>query len=128
MDPAADISGARSVKSTWRLDRMAAAAAALPFLKAGGEAALQLAQTPVIGWERVETYQKGRRRPRSVVQRTSVQVRAWELGVLAVGGAIALLALTPPGARTGPASPLEDPVGWWLRGGLLQYLPGIKIP
>lgn len=61
-----------------------AAALAVPLAAQAGAAALQLAQTPVLGWERVETWTRGRKRPRTVIQRSSVSVRAWELAALGV--------------------------------------------
>ena len=59
-----------------------AAIAALPLIEPVARGALQLAQTPVLGWERVETFTKGRKRPHVVVQRTGVSLRAWELAAL----------------------------------------------
>ena len=67
----------------------AATTLALPFLEQAGRGALQLAQTPVLGWERVQSYTKGRKRPVVIVERSSVTVRAWELAL--VGGIAYLL-------------------------------------
>jgi hypothetical protein len=61
-----------------------AAIAALPLIEPVARGALQLAQTPVLGWERVESYTRGRKRPHAIVQRTSFTLRAWELA--AAGG------------------------------------------
>ena len=66
-----------------------AAIAALPLIEQAGRGALQLAQTPVLGWERVQSYTKGRKRPVVIVERSSVTVRAWELAL--VGGIAYLL-------------------------------------
>ena len=66
-----------------------AATLALPFLEQAGRGALQLAQTPVLGWERVQSYTKGRKRPVSIVERSSFTLRAWELAL--IGGIAYLL-------------------------------------
>ena len=63
---------------------MVAQTLALPLIEPLARGALQLAQTPVLGWERVQTYTKGRKRPVVIVERSSVTVQAWELA--AVGG------------------------------------------
>ena len=62
------------------------AIAALPLIEQAGRGALQLAQTPVLGWERVQSYTKGRKRPVSIVERSSVQIHAWELAALGFVG------------------------------------------
>ena len=69
------------------------AIAALPLIEQAGRGALQLAQTPVLGWERVQSYTKGRKRPVSIVERSSVQVHAWELAALGFVGVVVLWAL-----------------------------------
>lgn len=59
-------------------------AAQLGLEAAGGlaEGVGRLANTPVIGWERITTYTKGRRNPKSVVEKSTFEVRAWELALL----------------------------------------------
>lgn len=82
---------------------MVAAAAAAPLVLAFeplARAGLQLAQTPVLGWERVETWTKGRKRPRSVVQRSSFTLRAWEVAALGVVGAVGYWVVTRPDQST----------------------------
>ena len=73
-----------------------AAIAALPLIEPVARGALQLAQTPILGWERVQTYTKGRKRPVSVVERSSFTLRAWEL---ALGAGIAYFIVAGTVAR-----------------------------
>ena len=79
--------------------------------------ALQLAQTPVLGWERVETFTKGRKRPRVVIMRTSASVRAWELAVLGVTSVFVLGAFAEASNTTRPS---DNP---WL-----QLFGGLTAP
>ena len=75
---------------------MAAAPAALLALPAAETAALvarqatELAKQRVIGWERVRSYSKGRKRVQLVTERTSFELQAWELAAL---GAVGLAAV-----------------------------------
>lgn len=65
-------------------ERTAAAAAALPvalLAEKGGKAIIEVAQTPVIGWTKVEERVK---RGRIVTTKHSLEVRAWEI-VLGAG-------------------------------------------
>ena len=66
---------------------------ALPLIEQAGRGALQLAQTPVLGWERVQSYTKGRKRPVSIVERSSFTLRAWEVAALGFAGVGILWAL-----------------------------------
>lgn len=55
------------------------------------DVAVELAKTDVIGFDRVETYTKGRgKRAREIIERTSFNVKAWEIGL----GALVLFVLT----------------------------------
>ncbi len=75
---------------------MAAAAAALPLLgvaeKAGAKI-IEVAQTPVIGWTEIRTFDKGRKHPVHIEQKRSVEIRAWEL---ALGAGLVWLFLGAP--------------------------------
>jgi len=71
----------------------AAATLALPFLEQAGRGALQLAQTPVLGWERAKHYTKGRKRPVEIWERSSFTLRAWELVALGVVGVAVVVVL-----------------------------------
>ena len=61
----------------------------------------RLANTPVMGWERVTTYTKGRRNPKTVVEKSSFEVRAWELALLGFAGIVILSALNPSSGQAG---------------------------
>ena len=67
-----------------------AAGAAIPLLlpvaEKAGKAVIDIAQTPVLGWTRVTSYDKGRKHPKHIEERSSLNVRAWEIGVLALIG------------------------------------------
>jgi len=68
---------------------MAAAAAVpllLPAIEKGGKAVIDIAQTPVMGWTRITSYDKGRKNPKHVEERSSFNIRAWELGAIALIG------------------------------------------
>jgi len=71
-----------------------AAAASLPVAGLLGKGALELAQTPVIGWQRTVRQLKGRKHPKEVVTQHSFSLRAWEVaaaaGVALVGSWILL--------------------------------------
>jgi len=54
--------------------------------------AIELAQTPVLGWERVKSYTKGRTRVQNVQERTSFTLRAWEVALLGGVGLVAFYA------------------------------------
>lgn len=69
-----------------------AALAAVPLLEPIARGTLQLAQTPIMGWERVKTYTKGRKHPVNILERSSFTLRAWEVGVLGLG-ALAIAAV-----------------------------------
>ena len=100
-----------------------AAIAALPLIEPVARGALQLAQTPVLGWERVTSYAKGRKRPVFVVERSSVTVRAWEVAAAAaVIGAFVLAEawLTGPGGVLKPEPTIVP--------GLCTTCIGIKTP
>ena len=84
-----------------------AAIAALPLIEPVARGALQLAQTPVLGWERVESFTKGRKHPHVVVQRTGVTVRVWELAALGGIALVGFVLLTQ--------KPSEEPWQWtWV--------------
>jgi len=51
----------------------------------------QLLSQPVIGWERVTTQVKGRKKPKTVTTREAVQVRTWEIAT--VGAVLAAYVL-----------------------------------
>ena len=62
-----------------------------------------MANTPVLGWERVESFTKGRKRPKAIVVRHSATLRAWEaaaIGAVALGAFLILI----PRDRPGPVS------------------------
>lgn len=62
-----------------------AALLAEPALRAG----VELARQRVIGWERVETYTKGRKRPHVVTERSAFELQAWELAAIGLVGVAA---------------------------------------
>ncbi len=73
------------------------AAVAAPFLLEAGEKVagkiVEVAQTPVIGWTEIRTFDKGRKHPVHVEQKRSVEIRAWEL---ALGAGLVWLFLGAP--------------------------------
>ena len=68
---------------------MVAQTLALPLIEQIGRTGVQLANTPVLGWERVTSRTTGRKRPVSIVERSSFTLRAWELAL--IGGIAYLL-------------------------------------
>ena len=87
-----------------------AAIAALPLIEPVARGALQLAQTPILGWERVTSYTKGRKRPVSVVERSSFTLRAWEVAVVGGVGLLGLILLN----QTKPVTPGEPWEWTWV--------------
>ena len=60
-------------------------ASALPVMQSGMQSLGNVANTPVIGWSKKKIRHSKRQ---DVVTEESVQVRAWELGVVALGLAV----------------------------------------
>ena len=117
---------------------VAAAAASVPVAALLGKGALQLAQTPVIGWQRTVRQLKGKKHPKEVITQHSVSLRAWEVaaaaGVALVGSWILLnkegllsldklkpfLWLSPPvAAAVYAAEALAEPVSTGIELGLI---------
>ena len=101
----------------------AAVPLALPLAEKAGKAILEVAQTPVIGWTRIVTYEKGRKHPKHVEERMSANVRAWELAALGlVGLAWWQLEELKKAAGTSPF-PGSDPFSAVLRGIFTPWAP-----
>ncbi len=60
-------------------------ASALPFMQSGIQSLGNVANTPVIGWSK-KKIKHGKKQ--DIITDESVQVRAWELGVVALGLAV----------------------------------------
>ena len=60
-------------------------ASALPVIQSGMQSLGTVANTPVIGWSK-KKIRRGKRQ--DVITEESVQVRAWELGIVALGLAV----------------------------------------
>jgi len=96
--------------------RSMAAAAAVPLLlpaaEKGGRALMELATTPVIGWSQIRTYDKGRKHPVHVEERRSINLAAWEIGVVALAGGVLYWVFNPPAGQPPPA--------WYTWPGLIR--------
>ena len=74
----------------------------------------------MIGWTRIVTYDKGRKHPKHIEERGSVNVRAWELAILGLIGLAwwqleELKRTTKEWSVFGLAEKLKSDTGWLSR-------------
>ena len=107
------------VEATFRRggERTAAPALALAPLavsgaKKGVDTLVELGKTPVIGWQRTVSYDKGRKNVKHIVEHTSIELRAWELAAL---GGILVIGYAAFGPQT-----TTNPPAWYTWPGLVR--------
>ena len=82
-------------------------ASALPVMQSGIQSLGNVANTPVIGWSRKKIRHN---KKQDVVTEESIQVRAWELGVVALG--LAVYEYVKGGQSPGSTSQGSTLPGW----------------